>query len=192
MKRKLLFLLSLAFMPLAILADNSVEENGIFYKIENNEATVFKCNTDKAGDITIPTTITYNGVAYDIKYIGESAFRNCDKLTSVTIPNGVTTIGDWAFSNCGALTSIYIPQSVTYLGDNVWTFSTNNIIDIKVDPNNCVYDSRYDCNAIIETESNSIYLGCRNTQIPNDIETVSGFIFCHTLTSIIIPEGVKK
>ena len=193
MKRKLLLLLALAFIPIVMMADNSVVENGIFYKIENNEATVFKCNADKAGDITIPSTITYNGVAYDVKYIGESAFVGCGELTSVTIPNGVTTIGDWAFSSCGKLTSIYIPQSVTYLGGNVWTFSTDNIIDIKVDPNNSVYDSRNNCNAIIETESNAIFLGCQNTQIPDDIETVGpgAFIFCHTLTSINIPEGVK-
>ena len=52
-----------------------------------------------------------------ISYIGNSAFRNCSSLTSVTIPEGVTSIGESAFYSCSGLTSITIPESVTSIGD---------------------------------------------------------------------------
>ena len=49
--------------------------------------------------------------------ISDSAFSNCSGLTSITIPNSVTTIGNSAFSNCSGLTSITIPNSVTFIGN---------------------------------------------------------------------------
>nr|MBQ8890906.1 leucine-rich repeat domain-containing protein [Clostridia bacterium] len=67
--------------------------------------------TGTATDITLPES--YNGDTYKIY---KDAFYNCDSLTSVTIPNSVTSIGDWAFAYCDSLTSVTIPDSVTSIG----------------------------------------------------------------------------
>ncbi|MBQ9084209.1 MAG: leucine-rich repeat domain-containing protein [Clostridia bacterium] len=47
---------------------------------------------------------------------GDYAFRNCYNLTSVTIPDSVTSIGSYAFYDCDSLTSVTIPDSVTSIG----------------------------------------------------------------------------
>ena len=77
----------------------------------------------------------------------------CIGLTSVTIPNSVTSIGDDIFAGCDGLTSI------------------------KVEDGNPVYDSREDCNAIIETASNTLVFGCMNTIIPNSVTSIGECAF---------------
>ena len=69
-----------------------------------------------SGSITIPATVTYNGVAYSVTSIGGSAFRDCRSLTTITLPEGVTSIGDYAFYSCSILNAITIPESVTSIG----------------------------------------------------------------------------
>ena len=68
------------------------------------------------GYVSIPSTITHDGTTYTVTGIGNAAFRNCDGLTGVSIPNTVTRIGNFAFYNCPSLTGINIPYSVTHLG----------------------------------------------------------------------------
>ncbi len=73
-----------------------------------------------SGAVTIPESVTYNGVTYSVTSIGEEAFNYCKGLTSVIIPNSVTRIGSDAFRLCSGLTSVTIPNSVTSIGD--WAF----------------------------------------------------------------------
>ena len=68
------------------------------------------------GNVVIPEEVTYNSKTYKVTSIENSAFRNCSKLTSVTIPNSVTSIGGSAFYGCTGLTSVTIPNSVTSIG----------------------------------------------------------------------------
>src|SRR5574344_1002679 len=68
------------------------------------------------GSVTIPDNVTYDGVTYSVTSIGNRAFSDCTRLTSVTIPNSVKTIGRGAFSGCTGLTSVTIPNSVTFIG----------------------------------------------------------------------------
>ena len=97
--------------------------------------------------------------------IGAKAFRRCSALTGITIPGPVTVIGDEAFACCGNLTAISIPASVTTLGNDIIAESTA-ITSINVEAGNRVYDSRGNCNAIIETASNTLLFGCQATIIP--------------------------
>lgn len=134
------------------------------------------------------TSITIPG---SVESINNSAFINCSSLTSVTISNGVTFIDQGVFFGCSKLTSITIPKSVTRINGNNFE-GCYNLKSIKVENGNPKYDSRNNCNAIIETESTTLIVGCKNTTIPHSVTTIgrSAFSYCSGLTSITIPNGV--
>ena len=126
--------------------------------------------------------------------IGECTFQYCSGLTSVTIPNSMTSIGLGAFYKCTDLTSISIPNSVKYVHE--WAFEgCTGITSIVVENGNPIYDSRDNCNAIIETNTNTLIIGCKKTIIPTTSEITIGnsaFLSCDSLTSITIPNNVTK
>ncbi len=134
--------------------------------------------------ITIPNSVTN---------IGSSAFEGCSGLTSITIPNSVTSIGSSAFKGCSGLTSITIPNSVTSIGYDAF-YGCSGLTSICVDEGNTVYDSRENCNAIIQTETNELIAGCQSTIIPNSVKRIgnSAFYGCNGLTSITIPNSVTN
>ncbi|MDD6831945.1 MAG: leucine-rich repeat domain-containing protein, partial [bacterium] len=109
--------------------------------------------------VTIPNSVTS---------IGVWAFLGCSGSTSVTIPNSVTSIGDYAFCACSGLTSVTIPNSVTEIGRGAFS-DCSGLTSIKVESGNSVYDSRENCNTIIETATNTLISGCKNTIIPNSV-----------------------
>ena len=125
--------------------------------------------------------------------IGSEAFCGCVNLKEITIPNSVEYIGFSAFADCSELTSITIPEKVEKIYR--YTFAgCGNLSSIRVAEGNKYYDSRNDCNAIIETESNTLLLGCSRTIIPNTVTKigVSAFTRCKNLTSILIPSSVTS
>ena len=129
-----------------------------------------------------------------VKFIPSYLCINMSKLTSIEIPNSVTSIGDGAFSGCSGLTSIEIPNSVTSIGE-CWVFSDcSGLTSIVVEAGNPVYDSRENCNAIIETETNKLIAGCQNSFIPNSVTSIGfgAFDGCSGLTSIEIPNSVTS
>lgn len=155
--------------------------------------------------ITIPNSVTHIGdYAFDSCYynfayaiigtgvtnIGDYVFNNCENLTSVTIPNTVTSIGNQAFSNCQRLSSITIPNSVISIDDMSFE-DCLSLSSIVVDSNNTVYDSRDNCNAVIETSSNTLVVGGVSTVIPNTVTSIGGQAFRRrNITSITIPNNV--
>ena len=134
--------------------------------------------------ITIPENVTS---------IEGHAFKDCCYITSVTLPESVTKIGWNAFDGCGSLTSITIPKNVTWIG--VLAFSNcGSLTSIIVDKENKYYDSRDNCNAIIETKSNTLVKACKKTVIPEDVTSIGDFAFSDFggLTSITIPKSVTS
>ncbi len=158
----------------SITISNSVTRIG-------NEA--FSC-CSRLTSIAIPNSVTS---------IERLAFFNCSGLTSITIPNSVTSIGMGTFYSCSGLTSITIPSSVTSLGENPFA-SCSCLTSIFVEKGNKTYDSRENCNAIIETASNTLIAGCEKTFIPNNVTSIgnSAFRGCSVLPSITIPNSVTS
>ena len=139
------------------------------------------------------TGLTSVTLGNSVTEIGNCAFMSCVRLTSVTIPNSVTSIGNSAFENCSRLTSVTIPNSVTSIGESAFS-SCSGLTSIVVNSGNTEYDSRDNCNAIIETSTNTLISGCKNTNIPNSVTTIGRYAFygCSGLTSVTIPNLVTS
>ena len=201
------------------------EVEGICYNITNSsepytvEVTCqYESTSNNYADwtsISIPTTVTYNGITYavtsigneafwcsssltsitipqSITSIGDYAFGNCSSLTFITIPNRVTNIGKSAFSGCSSLTSITIPNSVTSIGVGIFA-GCKALTSISIKSANPYYDSRDNCNAIIEKATNTLIAGCQNTIIPNSVTSIEDYALSSIpITSITIPNGVTS
>ena len=129
-------------------------------------------------------------IGNSVTTIGPCAFSGCTGLTSVTIPNSVTTIGNAAFSGCTRLTNLLIGQSVAAIDWNSF-YRCTNLSSIEVANGNTTYDSRNNSNAIIETATNTLKVGCKTTIIPNSVTAIgrSAFSGCRGI-SITIPSSV--
>ena len=125
--------------------------------------------------------------------IGTNAFSNCEELSDVAFPTGLKSIGSHAFIRCNNLTSIYIPESVISIGVDAFG-GCATLSSIIVHDDNALYDSRGNCNAIIETATNTLLNGCSNTVIPESVASIGSVAFYGNilLKSIIIPKSVIR
>ena len=137
--------------------------------------------------------LTSIDISNSVTTIGYYAFYSCWSLTNLEIPNSVTTIEYGAFFGCSGLNSISIPNSVTTIGSGAFS-GCSGLTSISVESENPNYDSRNNCNAIIETASNTLIAGCMSATIPNSVKNIgnSAFRGCIGLTSIDIPNSVKN
>ena len=196
-----------------IIFPESVQHDGVSYTVTSvGDYAFYRCS-DLTASLTIPNSVTTIGnyafshcsdfsgnltIGSSVTTIGSFAFRFCNGFTSdLIIPNSVVTIGQCAFEGCSSLTSIEIPDSVISLGlvdghEQNPFIECSGLEQIIVDPENPVYDSRNNCNAIIKTNTNALITGCKNTIIPNTVTIIDqwAFSYCSGLTEITIPNSV--
>ena len=118
-----------------------------------------------------------------IRFIGDWAFWDCNGLTSINIPNSVTSIGEWAFMQCSSLTSINIPNSVTSIKHYAFSnCSSLTSIDIPNSVTSIEQGTFSDCNSLT------------NTYIPSSVTSIGkeAFASCSHLTDIHIPSSVTS
>lgn len=152
-----------------------IENTSAKFKVTSSDASnptvEYVCPLNsKVTTVSIPSSVVIDKIKYSITSINNNAFLECYKLQSVTIPSSVTNIGSKVFVNCTKLKTI------------------------KVNSNNTVFNSKNNCNAIIETNSNTLIAGCYNTKIPGGVENIGDFAFqsCTKLKNITIPKSVKR
>ena len=128
-----------------------------------------------------------------VKNIGDRLFENMPNVESISIPQSVESLGMYAFNSCVSLKSITIPRSVTSISKCVFG-KCLALSSITVESGNTVYDSRGGCNAVIETDTNTLVAGCKDTVIPSTVTVIgeAAFFVCETLSGITIPNGVTK
>ena len=124
--------------------------------------------------------------------IGSSTFYYCTSLEFVSFPNTVKTIEASVFYGCSNLKSLVIPASVTSFSSGLNYKYCRKLASIVVEEGNQVYDSRDNCNAVIQKSSNTLMLGCMNTIIPNTVKEIGAYAFdnCYGLLKIEVPESV--
>ena len=181
--KKLFFLFATFLVTTCLLAED-FSVGGIYYKYldGNNVEVTYRGDSyesyenEYSGEVTIPETVTYDGATYNVASIGDSTFVECTSLTSVTIPNSVTSIGNYAFYH-SSLTSVTIPNSVTSIGDLAFSYTSLTYP---------VYNAH--CFAYLPMSFKGAYA------IPEGIKHITGGAFCdrHYLTSITIPNSVMS
>ena len=161
------------------IKDNGTLENGIVWiKLNDNTITVAGYVGDD-NELTIPSIIK----DCNVSVISNYAFYKCSSLTSITIPDSVTSIGSDAFYDCSSLTSINIPNSVTSISSYAFE-GCSSLTSITIpDSVTSIGDSAfYKCSSLT------------SITIPDSVTSIgsSAFEYCSSLTSITIPNSVTS
>ena len=182
-----------------VLDDGTVEITG--YKGSEQKVDVpekiNKKSVTRIGNLAFKdcTKITSIAMPDSVAYIGRSAFYNCTSLKSITIPDGVKEIGYAAFSECAGLVSVKIPDNVTKIGDSAF-INCANLTKIDVTAGNKYYSS---ANGVLFDKNKSEIIcypaGIKNVgySIPDGVTVIRDRAFnkCISLNSITIPKSVQ-
>ena len=158
-----------------------------YYEIDERVEEICKeafKGCDKLEEIVMPKKL---------KKIDSEAFQGCSSLTKLTLPDSVARIDGLAFCGCSGLTELTLPNSVKSIGDGAFA-DCSGLEKITVESGNSRYDSRDNCNSIIDKKTNTLIAGCKNSVIPNSVARIDGLAFCGCsgLTELTLPNSVKS
>ena len=225
LKNILLLILVMSFTSTVVNAHDIEVKNAdgvtIYYNYIKNSACIevtykgsyaSEYSNEYSGDIKIPETVTYDGFTYTVVHIGDGTFKDCKNLTSINIPDGVTSISSSAFYGCSCLTSINIPNSITSISSSTF-FDCTGLTSITINSNSIMsktYTSSFNLETIFGSQVKSYTIGNEVTQIgeyafykyssltsieiPNSVTSIGedAFARCTGLTSVTIPNSVTS
>ena len=152
--------------------------------LEKNEIgmVLTKCSEEAKGEIRIPEGVVK---------INDRAFAFCENIVSVDLPSSVRDIGTEAFFYCLRLSSVTLSKNLKSIGKEAFA-RCESLKYLRVETGNPIYDSRDNCNAIIETATDTLLYGCANTIIPGTVTRISdsAFSWINGLKTIVIPKSV--
>ena len=177
-----------AFSGCSGLEKIAVESGNSCYDSRDNCNSIIDTETN-----TLIVGCKNSVIPNSVTSIGDGAFRGCRGLTELILPNSVTSIGDFAFLGCRGLTELTLPNSVTSIGNYAFS-DCSGLEKITVESGNSRYDSRDNCNSIIETKTNTLIAGCKNSIIPNSVTSIGNgaFEYCSGLTELTLPNSVTS
>lgn len=144
--------------------------------------------------LVIPPSVCHEGNTYRVEFVKPESFCGRLEIKHLIVSEGVEQFGQYSFYECLNLTDISIPATLEFWNDNVFGFC-HNLRRITVSEQNEDFDSRDNCNAIIDTYENTLVFGCTGTRIPASVEVIGMEAFrqcCRHLERIVVPEGVKR
>lgn len=187
--------------------ESDLVANYLYYEFTSDSTVCVSCVDDNyfnySSDVVIPESVNYNGKDYIVNAIDEKAFYNCSSLTSVTIPNTITTIGNYSFYGCSGLSSLTIGKSVTSIGNNAFS-RCDNLKELNWNAINCSSNGNMSTSNIetvtigseVEVLPNGFVIGSKITEvtIPNSVTSIVGSAFynCSGLASLTIGNSVTS
>ncbi|WP_288280791.1 leucine-rich repeat domain-containing protein [uncultured Prevotella sp.] len=204
---KFYFVTMLALLTSTNMFAFDCEVDGIYYnRLSSDEFEVTYGDNKYTGNIVIPETVTYRDKVFKIVQISSRAFAGCTSLTSVSIPQSVTSFSQFCFDGCSNLSSITIPQNVTKLGEGSFKgCSKLSFISLPQGITTIESETFYGCsslNSIILPEGitsiqSRAFQNCSSLSsidLPNSLTEIKTYAFyaCNSLTSISLPQGLKS
>ena len=186
--------------------------DGIYYEIKTDSTVSVTYASGEygsysnAGTVTIPETVTYEGVAYTVTAVGISAFRSSQDLYSVILPTTITSVGNYSFANCVSLEDVNLPTNLSSIGSSAFlscrTLKSIELPEGLTSIGNYAFRSCYALTSIdipntvksIGTRAFSFDYGLTSVSLPHKLTNIAEGCFynCESLLEVSIPASVSS